>query len=786
MHQQTAISTIGLFFVCAGHALAQPAEHTAGTLFQRMGSSLEDANTLHAESPPLSGLIHTTRGVFDPLKSFPFAQTDPSEPDAQVLGIVQFDARVNLDHIELAEQAGFDVGGYFPDNAIIVRGTPGELAGVSALEGVRWAGPMPREIKTNADFRPADAELSGTHGYMFQLLIDSDEQHAVAAVLLSDVGAVEFRRGPGRLVFARLTPAQADVVAASPAIVGATRVIPREELFTGNGRVVSGAAWLAEPAIGGFRGQDVRGEILDLRIYEHPAVDFVPGSPTEVMLRHTNSIVTPPDPSSGSWDPSEEHGTLVFGIAFGDGTCGAGAPGESLTGFLPEGQGIFASVYGVTAFGTSYDVHTCELVDPAGPYRAVFQNLSGTRGYETALVNQTAFDTDLVMIYAHGNFGSQYLSTEGRAKNAVTVSGYDRGITDERTDDAFWSGSSFGPPPPGRIKPDLIDVASGTTMSGEIGIRTTGFAGTDYTCRFEPGTSGAAPMTAGQFGLLFQIWATEEPSLSGENIFGHTLVPGGVFENRLSSAGARAAMINTAFQYDWVSGSPANQSFVRNKQGWGATDIGTLYESALWDAIEIVDEADPLPAPSGGVVHLNSYSQAVLATDEALHVTVVYSDPPGVGNGRVNNLDLRVTAPDGTVYWGNQGLDAGIWSTSGGSADDVNVVENVRIENPQSGTWTIDVIGTEITADGRRALPSDCDPITVPNDGVIDADYGLVVRRGYCIADFDQNGLVDHTDVTAMQTAFLALHPKADLDRSGTWDLTDLTRFIQSYNAGCP
>ena len=34
---------------------------------------------------------------------------------------------------------------------------------------------------------------------------------------------------------------------------------------------------------------------------------------------------------------------------------------------------------------------------------------------------------------------------------------------------------------------------------------------------------------------------------------------------------------------------------------------------------------------------------------------------------RINDLTLRVTAPDGTVYWGNHGLLDGNWSTPGGT-----------------------------------------------------------------------------------------------------------------------
>jgi len=61
----------------------------------------------------------------------------------------------------------------------------------------------------------------------------------------------------------------------------------------------------------------------------------------------------------------------------------------------------------------------------------------------------------------------------------------------------------------------------------------------------------------------------------------------------------------------------------------------------------------------------------------------------------VNDLNLVVTAPNGsTTYLGN--VFSGGWSTTGGSADTVNNVENVYIQNPVTGTWTIQVSGASV------------------------------------------------------------------------------------------
>ena len=106
---------------------------------------------------------------------------------------------------------------------------------------------------------------------------------------------------------------------------------------------------------------------------------------------------------------------------------------------------------------------------------------------------------------------------------------------------------------------------------------------------------------------------------------------------------------------------------------------------------------------------------------EPLRVTLVYADPPGnpaAAIDRINDLTLKMISPTGTVYWGNNGLKAGNWSTSGGSANTLDTVENVFIESPEVGSWTIEVKADVIVQDGHVET------------GAMDADYALVASGG--------------------------------------------------------
>ena len=114
----------------------------------------------------------------------------------------------------------------------------------------------------------------------------------------------------------------------------------------------------------------------------------------------------------------------------------------------------------------------------------------------------------------------------------------------------------------------------------------------------------------------------------------------------------------------------------------------------------------------------DTYTATVPAAQGALKATLVYTDREGVPGSmvhRINDVTLKVIAPDGTIYWGNNGLMDDIWSTSGGAADTINTVENVFIQNPAAGIWTFEIEAVEVNMDVHVETPE------------VDQDYALVV-----------------------------------------------------------
>ena len=88
-------------------------------------------------------------------------------------------------------------------------------------------------------------------------------------------------------------------------------------------------------------------------------------------------------------------------------------------------------------------------------------------------------------------------------------------------------------------------------------------------------------------------------------------------------------------------------------------------------------------------------------TSVPVAITLIWTDYPGSAGhypNLVNDLDLVVTAPSGTIYYGN--CRAG---QTGGRPDRVNNVERVIIPSPEVGRYQIRVRASTSRV-GRRTL----------------------------------------------------------------------------------
>jgi serine protease AprX len=278
------------------------------------------------------------------------------------------------------------------------------------------------------------------------------------------------------------------------------------------------------------------------------------------------------------------------------------------------------------------------------------------------------------------------------------------------------------------------------------------------------GPSAATPITAGAFGLLFQMWH--------EEVFAGFGGGASVFADRPHFSTAKAMMINTAFRYGWnlPGATPENAELTRPRQGWGIPNLHDddgfgLYDLA--DRMLIINEAVDMTYAG----QIKAYHVTAIGS-EPLRVTLVYPDPAAATSAsvqRVNDLSVRVTDAEGTRFWGNDALAIGNWCIGVDTEDHINTVENVFVEKPLPYVYVIQVFLTELNADGN------------PETAVLtDVDFALVVSGivtgGMSIGDFNNDDTVNSDDFAAFVDAFL--RGKADIDRDGETASDDLFLFL--------
>jgi hypothetical protein len=224
-------------------------------------------------------------------------------------------------------------------------------------------------------------------------------------------------------------------------------------------------------------------------------------------------------------------------------------------------------------------------------------------------------------------------------------------------DGSLVSSSSRGPAHDGRIKPDIA-------ANGQNQISTS----TSNTYQSFGGTSGAAPGIAGISAQLYQAYAEAN---------------GGSLPQ---SALIKATLLNTA--------NEAGNLGPDYKFGWGIVN-------ALRAAMLIEDNRYLMDEISQG--DTDTHTINVPAGTSQVRFMVYWSDPaatPGASPALVNNLDLVVTDPSTNAYlpWildpTPDPITLDLPATNG--VDTLNNVEQVLINNPEAGDYTIDITGFNV------------------------------------------------------------------------------------------
>lgn len=742
-----------------------------------------------------SSVIRFLNGPFD---ASTLAPTRPDawiqDPSGRSLGVVHFHAPIKASWKADLESLGIDVLRYVPQDAFLVRGSPAALDGLAGLPYVDWTGPYDAPNKLRAgmptsgmvDVRialfPGDPPESLV-AWLSHRGLPRETTSEFGPAILGTFGLGEFRwvraRVPAALLpeLARLTSVEfidpvrpAQILNAETNWVLQTNASGNYRYWTngldGSGQVIG----IADTGID-YDGPQFRQSSTAITIGDlYNATD---GSRRKVV-RYVNmgvqsGLITWPG-GGGSWDPwsimDSYHLPGGTNCTFGHGTAVAStlAGNDNGLGTSPnDGNALGAKVYmldvGTVGPVTSLGCRTADVLsylpddlqelfgpaglvynDPVAPVR-IHSNSWGTdqNVYDLQAQAVDAFvwaHPDFLVLFAVGNNGSAAgtANTPATAKNLLAVGGAYNPDTPPLTQDDLAFESSRGPTPDGRIKPTLLAIFDGDSAMSDgnpwsgVGLPDAHWLGTSY----------ATPAAAATAGMVRQYFVDGWYPM-GRPVAGNARTP--------SAALIRAALIASGSQ---ITGSGAVRSgadtWPNNEQGFGRILLANVLPiAAAGDtfATQIVDDTAGLL--TGDV---RTYRFNVVSGARPAKFVLAWSDFPsalGAAKALVNDLDLEVTAPDGTVYRGNRfGTFAQGQSVPGGSFDTTNVEEAVIVRAPAAGVWTVRVIGSDV--------PVGPQPFALVVTGNFDAAYGRVSLDRPVYSESDIIGIqVDDVDATSVR-----------------------------------
>jgi len=581
--------------------------------------------------------------------------------------VIQLDGPITPARRARLEGAGIRVGDYLPDHAYVVSLENADARAVEGLEFVRWWSAYESAWKLDPDLGrraytiPARAAMAAK----------GRDALVVAVFAGADVGAVEkaIWAIPGSLIRGvEQVGEHMEIMAEAPlADAGRLALIPGVQFIEPAPEVIERSnqttRWIVQSNIPGVTPLYANG------LHGEGQIVGILDSAVDSNHCSFKDAVNPIGPShrkivayNGSLGAAT-HGTHVAGIAVGDaGVETADTRGVAYLGRLTWGPiPAFTETAIIAAFNLSHSqgarVHTNSWGD------------DGTTAYNGLCRGIDSFsysNEDDLVCFAVTNQSA--LKNPENAKNLMAV-----GNTRDTPSQGEICTGGTGPTSDGRRKPEIwapgcstLSSASGTTC-GTVSLT---------------GTSMASPAIAGTALLVRQYYTSGYYPL-GSPSGGSAFVPSGAL--------VKATLLNSAVDMTGVAGYPSNA------EGWGRV----LADNALYfpgDARKLLvsDVRNNQGLSTGG---LTSVPVAVLGSGQRLQVSLVWTEPAaaaGAGNAAVNDLDLEVVSPGGATYLGNVfNTSAGV-SVTGGTRDNKNNVEQVILDNPPAGQWTVRVKGANV------------------------------------------------------------------------------------------
>lgn len=348
------------------------------------------------------------------------------------------------------------------------------------------------------------------------------------------------------------------------------------------------------------------------------------------------------------------HGTHVNGIV-----GGGGIVGEQYTGYAPKSTIIVEALSRIIDNAPTY-VADFDMVVTNNSYGTVV-GLCEYMGYydlQSRLLDLMAIDLPhLQNVFAAGNDGElsclnypasfrTVLSGYQSAKNVLSIGATNRS-------GVVTSFSSRGPVQDGRTKPELM-------ADGFFTISTT----PDDSYGPQQGTSMASPAVAGGLALLYEKYRLQNSGADPKNGLMKALICNGATD--LGNAGPD-------FTY-----------------GFGGMNL-------LRSVDMLVNNRFYISSMSNG--GNNPHVINVPANTAQLKVMLYWNDPAASVFGSqalVNDLDLEISAPISALPYKLDTLPANVNNVATSSADHINNIEQIVVNNPSNTSYTVNVKGNAV------------------------------------------------------------------------------------------
>lgn len=663
-----------------------------------------------------SGAVDTTKISNNYAASW-MMETQPTEY------IVQFKKAITeADKAKLKAQ--FEVFGYLPDDALVVRSTYAKLLSFkNSHPEVQAVVKYSASYKVSSSFDVASVFNKDTIQSVLVKTFKASDADLVASKIAALNPKVELQVVDGNSVMALVPRGLVSQVAA---LTGVEHVQPTPEIESFHFVMDQDlAADVHATAAGDY--SDLTGDEPGTRVMKFQAAwaqgftgrnQIVSMADTGLDSGNVNAIhgdfagnVISGYPFglwSKTWDDPMGHGTHVAGSVMGNGK----ASGGLLKGGAYEAKMVAEGMWSPMLKNLSVPSKLGDLFAKAQTDGASIHTNSwgGARtfgAYDNFAVQVDTWlydNPDMLVLFAAGNSGADKnkdgridansMASPGTAKNVLTVGASENVVTtggiqvpisklraakDEWPSEPIYSDyisnnengiamfSSRGPTSDGRVKPDI--VAPGTNILSvksqqKDASELWGAYNKDYV--WSGGTSMATPLTAGAAAVARQV-LVEKLNIQ-----------------KPSAALMKATMIHTAVdmypgQFGEIGASRGQEILTRrpnSDEGYGRVDVQNIVN--LGSKTQFIDNRQ-------GVAQGQEVSyEFTLAREGKLYANLVWTDAPGSANAAqalVNDLDLVLTLPNGQTLSMN---------------DHVNNLEMIEKSGLPAGSYKLTVKGFKV------------------------------------------------------------------------------------------